>query len=65
MMKIQQLQSYSKVLSSVSRRVPRVELPKVVTPAIEGDLLVHYHHDEDGKFGINVINEDGERWRWL
>ncbi|XP_063678468.1 uncharacterized protein LOC134814301 [Bolinopsis microptera] len=44
-------------------RVPRVELPAVVTPEITGDLLVHYQHDEDGKFGLNVINDDKEKWR--
>ena len=44
-------------------RVPRVELPAWVTPAKIGNLLVHDQHDEDGKFGINVINEENKRWR--
>ena len=46
-------------------RVPRLEIPMVVTPAKLGQLLVHCQHDEDGKFGLNVINEDQEAWRFV
>ena len=52
-------------IHNIHVRVPRVELPAVVTPAKAGNLLVHYQHDEDGKFGLNVINDDKEKWRFV
>ncbi|CAB3991782.1 Hypothetical predicted protein [Paramuricea clavata] len=41
-------------------RTPRVALPKNVTPAVIGDLLCKYMHDEDSKFGIRVTNVRGD-----
>ena len=41
-------------------RTPRVALPMNVTPAVIGDLLCKYMHDEDSKFGIRVTNVRGD-----
>ena len=43
-------------------RIPRVELGKETTPSNVGHLLSKFMHDEDGKFGLRVTNERGDKW---
>jgi hypothetical protein len=44
-------------------RVPRKQLAAVVTPSDLGSLITRFMHDEDSKFGLNVSNGNGDRWR--
>lgn len=43
-------------------RVPRVELPEMVTPALSGSLLAGFMHIEENAYGLHVHNKLGERW---
>ncbi|VVO24982.1 phospholipase [Pseudomonas fluorescens] len=44
-------------------RVPRKQLAAVVTPSDLGSLITRFMHDEDSKFGLNVSNARGDKWR--
>ena len=43
-------------------RTPRVELGKETISSNVGHLLSKCMHDEDGKFGLRVINVRGDKW---
>lgn len=51
------------LFSSGHLRVPRQELAATVTPSDLGSLITRFMHDEDSKFGLKVINGNGDQWR--
>jgi hypothetical protein len=48
--------------SSGHLRVPRMELPDHVTPAVVGSLLGMYMHHEESAHGLHVHNQRGDHW---
>ncbi|PQP05692.1 phospholipase [Pseudomonas frederiksbergensis] len=55
--------SLTDLFSAGHLRVPRKQLAAAVTPSDLGSLITRFMHDEDSKFGLNVRNGDGDRWR--
>jgi hypothetical protein len=49
--------------SSGHMRTPRKKFPEVCTPSDIGSYLSRYQHDEECRYGLNVTNQDGRRWR--
>ena len=49
--------------SSGHMRTPRKKFPEVCTPSDIGSYLSRYQHDEECKYGLNVTNQNGKKWR--
>ncbi|KVE37606.1 hypothetical protein [Burkholderia sp. BDU5] len=52
----------SDLFSGGHLRTPRKQLYQTVTPSDLGSLLSRFMHDEDCKFGLNVVNAYDESW---
>jgi hypothetical protein len=51
------------MFSSGHLRTPRKIFPQECSPDDVGSYLSRYMHDEDCKYGLNVTNKKGDRWR--
>jgi len=54
----------SDLFSAGHVRAPRKEIYQQVTPSALGSYLLRYMHDEDSRWGLNVLAGPGRRTSW-